>query len=159
MGDEAKSMVLLSLAYNRFVRTARAIHGDGQVLILPYERLTNFPEETLQRICSFINIPYDETMFATFSETARQVVGEHETWKHSVITSTSVERNDPGKWRQTLSEGEGELMKFLTRRSAADLGYPVDYRLWRALGGLARDLTKVWRLDEIRRFAAEFRGD
>ena len=159
MGDKGKTMALLAMAYNRFVRTAHAIARGGHALIVTYEQLVDHPEETVRNLCTFIGIPYDEKMFASFNETARKVVGEHETWKHGVIASTSVERNDPEKWRRTLSSGEGDLMVFLTRRAAAGLGFPVEYRMTGVLSGLVQDLSKIWKPEEIRRFAAEFRGD
>lgn len=159
MGENGKTITLLSIAYNRFVRTAHSIAKSGNVLIINYEELADNSEETVKKLCGFINIPYDESMFAAFGETARKIVGTHETWKHGVIASKSVEPNDPEKWRQTLSSGEGDLMAFLTRTTATGLGYPASYRIGGVLSGLFKDFSKIWKMDEIRRFAAEFRGD
>jgi hypothetical protein len=159
MGDRGKTMVLLAMAYNRFVSVAQAIAGEGNALVLQYEKLADSPEDTLRHICSFIDIPYDEEMFRNFGETARKVVGDKETWRHAAIDSKSVEQNEPDKWRKTLSVSEANLVSFLTRRSATELGYPVDCHFGAVLGGLMRDCGKIWKLSEMRRFAAEFKGE
>ena len=159
MGDKGKSMLLLSLAYNRFVQTALQHDQNDNFMIVKYEDLTDGSDAAFRKIFSFIDVPFDGHLLTSFGAAAREVIGERETWKHGVITSKGVDKNDPDKWKQTLSLSEGALIQMLTRSCAMALGYSAERKPLSAVAGLIRDLAKLPNPAEVRRFVAEFRGD
>ena len=77
-------------------------YGDQVVAIAPFEKLLNSPEQSLQKICQFIDVPFIDTMLdVSFENSSFEDV-------QTGVVSTAAER-----WRSGLQPEIKERLEFL----------------------------------------------
>ena len=119
----------LEKAAFRWERSVKSAKGFGskrpakQFLEIRYENLVNNTKETLQEVCAFLNIDFQEQMLDqyqnTFSESDDTARYSHHQNIRNPINTDSI-----GKWKKSLSEAQqkrleeqiGSLLKSLNYR-------------------------------------------
>ena len=112
----AKSMHLMSALRSWRKHLAFSFAAEksfpGDVLVVPYESLTLAPGEWIARMCSFLDLPYEETMLGK----AGFGPGKTSAWQNN----SSFSGNSPGiftdsveRWRHTLSEDILKAVEYL----------------------------------------------
>ena len=77
---------------------------SDQVLKVKYEKLTSEPEQTLQSICRWLDVPFESAMLR-FGDKARSLTAESETqWKKE--TFGPLLKDNSGKWQSELTSFE-----------------------------------------------------
>ncbi len=103
---------------------AGARHAD-RVLVVRYEDLVLAPEREVQRICAFLDIPFDEALVR--AEGFRD--GDGTVWQGNSSHFTSMRRFDRGpldKWRDVLSARETEYIERLCLPEMGLFGYTAE---------------------------------
>jgi hypothetical protein len=98
-----------------------ARQSPGRIETLIYERLIAAPEHTLQRLCRFLDMPYEERLLHEFGREATRNVNKREDWKQDIERGVIVNR--AGNWRRRLTPGQAWLIAFATRRVGRRYGY------------------------------------
>lgn len=107
-----------------FGLAAESYLTSDQIIRIKYEDLVTRPEETLQQLCHFLEIPYepamkDATGFIAPSYTLRQ---------HSRI-GKSPDKRVASNWKSRLTPREVEIFEHLTRAFLPYMGYEMQYGL------------------------------
>ena len=96
-----------------------------QTLIIRYEDLTRKPREILSHTCTFLGLPYDETMldFWTYSSKYSEFVDpELLNQFHSGLQSP-IQTSSSGKWMKAMKQKEIKTADQVVGRYAERLGY------------------------------------
>ena len=88
---------------------------QGRVLLVPYERLVEQPQEEVGRICDFLGIDYSDGLI--------QVQTHNSSFEKS---STGVFTTSVGRWRTCLGAEETWYAQTLTRDNMLALGYELE---------------------------------
>ena len=67
--------------WNNSLRVTESYKCQPNHLIIRYENLVHQPAQTLEKICSFLGIMFEDTMLLHFQTTASELIEERETWK------------------------------------------------------------------------------
>jgi protein-tyrosine sulfotransferase len=102
------------------VESLKSEENDSQFLEIRYEQLVSEPENTLQIISSFLDIPYTDEML-NYWQTSHAVnytkFDRHKNLSRPVFTASI------GKWKQRLSEEEQQYMLRRIKPELERLGY------------------------------------
>ena len=103
-----------------------------------YEALVSSPRETLQAVCDFLRLRFDERMLdyhrtarARLSEARERVLEDgtvitlEQRLDQQRLTSTPPDQSRPQRWRRDLSEEEVALFESVAGGLLSELGYPV----------------------------------
>jgi hypothetical protein len=115
---------------------------DRHILDVRYEELVLNPEDTIRKICSFINETYEPSMM-NFGTRANHVL---ESWRHiHGKLSRPIRTDDAQVWRGCLSGFECLLMEACLYRELVALGYPLRFssRLWRPAFAVIASLLRL----------------
>ncbi len=154
---EKKSIVRLSLLYNKIATAIIKIRGNSNVWVVRYEDLTDKPERTLKDVCKFLNIPYDSKLVINVAAPP-EIVSEHEFWKHKNIRTEIIQKNNPQKWQKFLNEGQANVSNFITKHCASQFGYDFDYKRYKLGGGIMRDLVNLIFSRELKKVFSRING-
>jgi hypothetical protein len=121
---------------------AEAFLGPDRTLRVRYEDLLDDPPATLQRVCAFLRLPYQESMvlgggFQVPGYTASQ---------HALV-GRPPDRTRAGAWRQKLTPRQVEIFEHLTCDYLTYLGYQAVFGL------RARPITRREHLGDLARQA------
>ncbi len=118
---------------------------EGGLLTVRYEELVRSPRDVLERVCRFLDLPFDEAMLR--HQEAASVDVEREPWKAGVREAVTASRIDA--WREELSPGEIREIEAAVWPELSRAGYVPEHGALRLLPGLARATlartTKRWR--------------
>ncbi len=93
--------------------------------VLRYEDLTAFPEREIQKLCTFLNIPFAEEMlqFHTRTQSAEntQNPGEARNWHPGLVRE--INTNATGNWRKSLHPCDVDVIERLCGRWMDRFGY------------------------------------
>lgn len=107
---------------------------------ISFEEMTSHPQEEMERICSFIGIPFDAQMLALYNEQEKKrrmtdglyaesrMLGDVKFHSHKTIDSKASER-----WREQYSE---DILGDLTLDVAHQLGYHITPKASQATKGI-----------------------
>jgi hypothetical protein len=85
-----------------------------------YEQLVDEPASVLRNVCSFLSVPYEETM-TTLKQPADKRGGDAK-------GSMDILKRNYGKWERSLSRNQIRRIEAICGSLLSDLGYPVTYR-------------------------------
>jgi hypothetical protein len=154
---QKKSVIRLSLLYNKIAAAILDIKGKDNVMLVRYEDLTEEKEPSLQKICVFLNIPYDR-QFLNNVVAPKEIVSAHEFWKNNNLALQTIRENNPDKWRTTLNLDQAHLVNYITRSYASKFGYSAGYQWTRVCKGVARDAVRLLKHQEIRKVMSKVHG-
>ena len=89
--------------------------------IVQYETLCTSPEQTLQRLCQFLNLDYTGEMLRDYREVADDVVEDEEQWK--VNNTESIRSPDSDKFRRIFDPDDKR--RIIGRLSGAVQDWPA----------------------------------
>lgn len=95
--------------------------------LLKYEDLIQKPEETVQRVCEFLEIPFHPQMM----DYRKEMVERFDDYTHAITKKhqSLLQPIDPKmaeKWRTKLSEKQIAQIEFATYQTASRLGYQFE---------------------------------
>jgi len=103
---------------NRRTRwSARGIPRDC-VIMVQYETLCREPGPTLERVCAFIGIPYDESMLVMRKSEAHNIAGNPMRFRHGEVEIRLDER-----WRDELTADDLAVFEQVAGRWNRRFGY------------------------------------
>lgn len=104
---------------------------------LPYENLVNDPKGSLEKVCEFIDLPYDEAM-ETYYVSVSSRMSEINDWKDGRRTTTREEihsihtelQSPPhtgriGRWKEELSPKDRGIYENIAGNLLRELGYEL----------------------------------
>lgn len=145
-----KSVIRLSILYNKIADVILKIKNHDNVLLIKYENLTNESESTLRNICNFLNISYDTKLFQNIAAPPG-IVSEHEFWKQKNIKMNSIQKNNPDKWKNVLDNNQENLVNFITKSHAANFGYVFTLNRNAVYMGFLYDMRKLIFYRELKK--------
>lgn len=154
---QKKSVIRLSLLYNKIAAVILNIKGKHNVMLVRYEDLTEEKEPSLKKICAFLNIPYDR-QFLKNVVAPKEIVSAHEFWKNNNLALQTIRENNPDKWRTTLNMDQAHLVNYITRSYAPKFGYSAGYLWTRVCKGVARDAIRLLKHQEIKKVMSRVHG-
>lgn len=152
-----KSVIRISLFYNKIVNAIINIIHNRNVLALRYEDLVNQPDQTLKKICQFINIPFDSKLIKTVTAPT-EIISEHEAWKNKNIDLKTIQQNDTERWRNVFNEDQASLVTFVTKSYAARFDYKPSYSPLAVARGMMQDLSKFLTPREFKKTFSKHHG-
>jgi hypothetical protein len=152
-----KSVIRLSLLYNKIANAILKIKEHQNVLLINYENLTGHTEPTFKNICKFLNISYDAKLIENVAAPP-EIVLPHEFWKYKNIYQEKVLENPTDKWQKALSVGQANTIDFVTHSRAAKFGYISSYNWLEVLNGFAQDLKRLLSKSELRKMTSIIHG-
>jgi hypothetical protein len=157
MSNRDKSTIRISLLYNKIASSILEIRKNDNVLIMTYEDLTNEPEQSISSLFEFLNLPYDPSLVDNVAAPPG-IVLPHETWKDRNLELNEIEQNDPDKWRGALSEGQANVVNWITKSYASQFGYVLNHRPVAVCFGVMQDLSILASRRELRRIFSRVHG-
>jgi hypothetical protein len=152
-----KSVIRLSLLYNKIATAILKIVRHENVMLVKYEELTGDTEPMLKHVCGFLSIPYDPG-FVKNVAAPPEIVSRHEFWKQKNIRQHRIMRNNPDKWKETLSPAQADAINFTTGTKAAKFGYASTYSRLGLLNGFAGDIGRLLSKNELKKMASIIHG-
>jgi hypothetical protein len=152
-----KSVIRLSMLYNKIATAILEIKGKNNVSVIKYEDLTTEPQLILERICKFLNITFDPGFIDDVSAPPG-VVSEHEFWKERNIKLKTIQKNNADKWRKALTDGQANIINFITGSHAKKFGYSLSYEWHKVWNGLRQDMLRFTSPKEFKRIFSKVRG-
>lgn len=112
---------------------AEYIHGikkarfDGQKYFIEnyfeirYEQLIANPKTIIEKLCSFLEIPFEESMMNHQDSSKELVRSDEGEWKSNVLKPVLSENSE--KWQKECSKAQIEKMEYALAGTLQDLGY------------------------------------
>ncbi|MEL7834104.1 sulfotransferase [Fodinibius sp. Rm-B-1B1-1] len=95
--------------------------SKDKYLLLTYEKLLDEPEISMEKVCNFLGVKFEENMLS-FQEKAKELVSEDEKqWKKE--TMGPLLKNNTGKWKGKLTDTEVALTELLCKQAFKIGGY------------------------------------
>jgi hypothetical protein len=137
--DDVTSISEVAGRWKRRIETAREHSAElDSYLEVRYEDLVGRPEETLRKICAFIDLPYDATMLHYYEHAADRLTemdrdlgtGENgpvrtgnERMAGHAMTSKPPSTDRCGRWRDEMTPAERTEFEQVAGDLLTDLGY------------------------------------
>ncbi|MEQ5791021.1 sulfotransferase [Muricauda sp. NFXS6] len=95
--------------------------GKDQYFQVKYEKLVEFPEDELKKICTFLNINYSTKLldFWKYSDN----LGDVKRRKHHVNIGNPLNTDSIGKWKTVLNQEEKEIIETKAASEMRLFGY------------------------------------
>lgn len=100
----------ISLACYYFESVLKLIHRldkkyPGKILTLKYEKLLEEPLAEINRLCSFIGVPFDDRMLkpGDINHPGQETMTRHGTWYSESMYSSNLDKNNIDKWKTQLN--------------------------------------------------------
>ena len=152
---QKKSVVRLSLLYNKIAGAILKIRNFDNVFVIKYEDLTDKPDLVLKKTFKFLDISYESRIVENVAAPP-EIVSEHEFWKHKNIVQDTIQKNYKNKWQQFLTVGQANLINVITAKYAIKFGYELPYN-WIGVGrGFAKDVTTLFAWQEFKKIFLKF---
>jgi hypothetical protein len=103
--------------------------SNAEYFEVHYEKLLDSPNQTLQEICHFLDIPYESNMIRLKKPTESKTIDAR--------NSVRILQHNYGKWKKGLAEDSIIKIERICGPLLTELGYPVSYR------GEAQRLTQI----------------
>jgi len=152
-----KSVVRLSLLYNKIAAAILKIRNSNNVFLINYEDLTTETALILKNTCKFLDIPYDSKLVENVAAPPG-IVSAHEFWKNRNIEYETIQKNDADKWRKALSPGQADMVNCITRAYSEKFGYDLRYNPIRVVCSFLRDIPKLTSKGELKRLFSKIHG-
>lgn len=96
---------------------------QGQVLSIKYESLITNPKESIENICSYLSLPYDELMLDHSAAAKRLVQAEEFEWKKETLKP--INKNNSFKWLNELTAVEALASTYCNIKFIREFGYSL----------------------------------
>ncbi|MGG6239455.1 sulfotransferase family protein [Nodosilinea sp. AN01ver1] len=93
---------------------------DRQSYTLQYETLVAQPSETLEKLCDFLQVPFEPAMLNT-AAAARHTAPAHETWKNQVVQGLDASRCLA--WQRQRPDASLKAISTVCQEMIKDFGY------------------------------------
>ena len=111
----------------------RARYGEARYLLLRFEDLLRRPEDTLERICAFLEIEMDRALY--------QPSRAGEIWAGNSMFGdrfSGISQQPIGRWRESLPPADAAVIEAIDGKWMRQLDYPLEHggslaARWRAL--------------------------
>lgn len=148
-----KTLLEAAVFWRRFVEAGRRAGrwlGPGRYLEIRYEDFVEDAPPTLERITSFLDLPFDEAMLRYY-ERADEIVGNLPKGRHTNVYRPPVK--NIRDWRREMTRDEARQFESVAGDLLAELGYETSST--RSRPGSARLTYAVqrWRITMARRTA------
>jgi len=88
---------------------------EDQYLLITYESLLAAPENTIEKLCTFLDVEFEESMLS-FQDKAKELISEKEKqWKKE--TMGPLLKDNTGKWKGELNDKEIALTELLCKQA------------------------------------------
>ncbi|WP_299114843.1 sulfotransferase [uncultured Winogradskyella sp.] len=94
------------------------------LLLIRYEDLLNNPKQTLESICKFINVGFEDKMLR-FHQTSNKYIGKH----HSDLIFKAIDNSNIKKWERLLTSKEKRIYQIISGRYLKKYGYDVSEKI------------------------------
>jgi len=130
----ARDMVSLAKSWRTRVTTARQLGQSAKhYLEVAYDQLVINPQQTLRRICKFIDAPYEPAMLTYFNRATHRLQ-ELQDWQSEGVTADQLRtlhknlampprRDRIGRWKHDLDPEEVALFEAHAGDALRDFGY------------------------------------
>jgi len=152
-----KSVLRISLFYNKIANAIIKIMPNANVRVIKYEDLVDHTDQTLKKICQFVDIPFDSALTETVDAPA-EIIFEHETWKNKNIDLKTIQQNNSERWRDVLNADLADLVTFVTKFYASKFDYTPAYSPLAVARGLMQDATRFFTPREFKKAFSKFHG-
>jgi len=152
-----KSVIRISLFYNKISNAIIKIMHNHNVLVVKYENLVNQSDQVLKVICQFIQLPFDSKLVQTVAAPA-EIISAHEVWKNKNIDFKTIQQNDTERWREVFSEDLASLVSFVTKSYASKFDYLPVYHPLAVARGMMQDLSKFLTPREFKKAFSKYHG-
>jgi hypothetical protein len=138
-----KSVLRISLFYNKIANAIIKIMPNRNVVVVKYEDLVDHSDQTLKKICQFVNIPFDSKLIKTVTAPAGII---SEPWQNKNIDLKTIQQNNSERWREVLNEGQANLVTFVTKSYASKSR------------GLLQDVSRFFTPREFKKAFSKYHG-
>ncbi|MCH2159025.1 MAG: sulfotransferase [Oleiphilaceae bacterium] len=128
-------------------RKMLAMLPKEQVFELKLEDLVISPNEKLNEICSFLEVPYSKTMLQNYTKEAKKKVGKDRSNRLHASLSEVPKIENVTKWPAKLDRGSQAIAWEVAGQTLEDLGYPSGqktsgYKLLKKIGYKSNEFIK-----------------
>jgi len=152
-----KSVIRLSLLYNKITTAILNIRNNNNVYTIKYEDLTTETEMVLKNTCNFLNLPYASKLVDNVAAPP-EIVSSHEFWKKKNIDQEMIQKNKADKWRKALSPGQANIINFITKSHAEKFEYDLPYEWTQILSGFGQDILRLFSPSEFKKAFSKYHG-
>jgi glycosyltransferase involved in cell wall biosynthesis/Tfp pilus assembly protein PilF len=120
---------LYSEQWNRCVESAErfGFNFPDKIMTVRYENLVDKTAASLQRICQFLSLNFDQKMISNFSSQYNLcTLSNKEPWKEEVSIGKVIKKN--GVWRDRIAKCEARKIEKITFNSMRAYGYQLEVR-------------------------------
>jgi hypothetical protein len=150
-----KSVLRISLFYNKIANAIIKIMPNRNVVVVKYEDLVDHSDQTLKKICQFVNIPFDSKLIKTVTAPAGII---SEPWQNKNIDLKTIQQNNSERWREVLNEGQANLVTFVTKSYASKFDYIPVYSPLAVARGLLQDVSRFFTPREFKKAFSKYHG-
>lgn len=115
------------------------IIGPARYRAIAYEDLVNHPREVLKSLCTFLGVPFSESMLA-YSDAAEAKVPEDRRWLWPNLTGP-LDQSATQRWRTSMGTTKRIVVERYAGRLLDELGYDAYERIPRRLSAELLDLA------------------
>ncbi len=155
--SKKKSIIRLSVFYNKVTRTVIDFEPNVNVLIVRYEDLTNKPKTTVEDVCKFLDIEFKPEFVKNVSA-PKGLISAHEVWKMRNFEREAIEGDDQDRWHRFLDRNQANVVSFVTKRFATSLGYSSKYEWVRVCAGISEDVMRLLSREELKAIFSRVHG-
>ncbi len=152
-----KSVIRLSLLYNKIADAIVTIQNNENVYLIRYEDLTTDTESILRQTCEFLNIAFDSSLVDNVAAPPG-IVSEHEFWKDRNVKVAAIQKSNPDKWKDALDNKQENLVNFITKSHAAKFGYVLTYNRIAMYKGFSYDIKRLLLPKELKKVFFDTHG-
>jgi len=103
-----------------FIERSHKSIPASNMLLVRYEDLLTQPNESLQKICNFLSIDFEEDMLR-FHQSSNKYIGQH----HSDLIFKAIDDSNIIKWKKLLTQNEINMFQFVAGKSLKKYGYEI----------------------------------
>jgi hypothetical protein len=112
------------LRWNQAIENAKnfeSIIGPQQFLTIYYENLVSSPQESVKRICHFLDVSFDDSLLANEEKTAN--MKDVNFYKHFNNLLNPINKNSIGKWKKNLATNHQLFIQDRLAKNLESHGY------------------------------------
>jgi hypothetical protein len=152
-----KSIIRLSLLYNKIASEISKAHQNSNVFLVRYEDLTIDPEKVLRQLFSFLEIKFHPNIVRNV-KAPNGIVSRHEFWKLKNIEMDTIKANDPVKWKGVINRNQANLINFITKYHAANFNYKLYYKRLPLIPAFLQDTIYLFNASELKKVFSAYHG-
>jgi hypothetical protein len=152
-----KSVIRLSLLYNKIANAIITISNQRNVVVVRYEDLTSDPERILKNTFKFLNMPYDSKLLDNVAAPPG-IITPQAFWQNRNLEFKKIQKNNPDKWRKALTKGQANVVDFITGNTASQFGFMLEYDWIAVCKGFVQDMKRLSSPREFKKIFSKVHG-